>query len=61
MKWTYLIHLGCNMWKGPLGDSGPLGFYAEKMITEHKAWREIIDFLAVNGINTLIKIGRAHV
>ncbi|MBR6765258.1 MAG: family 20 glycosylhydrolase, partial [Clostridia bacterium] len=54
MKWTYLIHLGVNMWKGPKGDTGPLGFYADKMITEHSAWREIIDFIAAQGVNTLI-------
>ena len=54
MKWTYLIHLGVNMWKGPLGDSGPLGFYAEEMVTEYDAWRETIDTLKKNGVNTLI-------
>ena len=54
MKWTYLIHLGINMWKGPLGDSGPLGFYTEELVTDHKVWRETIEFLAKQGVNTLI-------
>lgn len=54
MKWCYLIHLGQNMWRGPKGDPFPLGKYSEDMVTEFDAWREVIDFLPTQKINTLI-------
>lgn len=54
MYWTYLIHLGQNMWRGPKGDPYPMGKYSDVMVTEYDIWREIIDFLPAQGVNTLI-------
>ncbi len=51
---AYLIHLGVNFWREKDGDGGMLGFYADEMITEDPVWREVTDFIASQGINTLV-------
>ena len=51
---AYLIHLGVNFWREKDGDGGKLGFYTEEMITEDSVWREVTDFIANQGINTLV-------
>lgn len=51
---AYLIHLGQNLWKEPIGDPGPLSNYSFNMITEDDAWKKITDFVKECGFNTLI-------
>lgn len=51
---AYLIHLGVNFWREKDGDGGKLGFYTDEMITEDAVWREVTDFIASQGINTLV-------
>ena len=57
--WSYLIHLGTNMWndKGrtepSLGEPG-VPQYFEKLVTDDGVWDEVIRFLPTQGINTVI-------
>ena len=51
---AYLIHLGQNLWKEPVGEPGPLSNYSFNMITEDDAWKKITDFVKECGFNTLI-------
>ena len=58
MIWAYLIHLSRNFW-----DEDPLtpGIgYHPSMDTDYETWRQVIDFLPAQGINTvLIDLGDA--
>lgn len=54
MIWAYLIHLGVNMWRKPQSDRFAIDSYFKELPTEDKAWREITDFIAEKGFNTLI-------
>ncbi len=53
MIWAYLIHLGVHFWKKPGGDDTSAQLFKE-LPTEDKAWREVVDYLATQGINTLL-------
>lgn len=59
MMWAYLIHLSTNMW----GDPGSRELYApyySPLRTDDRVWRETIDYLPGQGINTvLIDLGDA--
>ena len=65
--WSYLIHLGDNMWEDPL--SAPPKFpveasagwpYSNTLRADRKVWRRLVDQLPSFGINTiLIDIGDA--
>lgn len=67
MMWAYLIHLGMNMWDDPYASrEGEIPFigdgveYSEKLLCDRETWREVVDFLPSQGINTLlIDIGEA--
>ena len=59
MLWTYLIHLGSNMWGEPYSKRKTLHFgsessYQKTMRTEREVWRKVTDFIAEQGINTLL-------
>ena len=59
MLWTYLIHLGSNMWGEPCSQRKTLHFgsessYQKTMRTEREVWRKVTDFIAEQGINTLL-------
>lgn len=57
--WAYLIHLSTNMWGDP-GSREPHSVYHEELITDDGVWKETIDFLPAQGINTvLIDVGDA--
>ena len=67
--WSYLIHLGYNMWLDKYsavarpGEPG-YGFsaYSETLLTDEKVWDEVIRFLPAQGINTvLIDLGEGVV
>jgi hypothetical protein len=53
MMWAYLIHLGTNMW-GDQGSTSEISPYHEKLETDDEIWREVVDFLPSQGINTLL-------
>lgn len=59
MMWTYLIHLSENMWGDP-GTKLKYELYWPELQTSDKVWRQVIDFLPAQGINTvLIDVGDA--
>ena len=53
MIWSYLIHLGVHFWKKPGGDNTSAQLFKE-LPTEDEAWREIVDYIASQGFNTLL-------
>ena len=56
-NWGYMIKLSSNMW-GDLGGTSQYCPFEEKLSTDDTVWREIIDFLPAQGINTvLIDVG----
>ena len=57
--WSYLIHLGTNMWydKGeaePSLNEPGVPVYHDSLPTDEKVWDEVIGFLPSQGINTVI-------
>ena len=54
MIFAYLVHLGVNFWRKPKADPFPINSYFEELPTEDNAWREITDFIALQGFNTLL-------
>lgn len=57
--WSFLIHLGSNMWKKKGATVHGIRFeedciYKEKMLCQRETWRKVTDFLPSCGINTLI-------
>lgn len=52
MMWAYLIHLGVRMW----GDGGAKGDkdYDEESYANDETWRQITDFLPLQGFNTIV-------
>ena len=54
MIWAYLIHLGQNFWRESEGEKSALGQWSGTMVTEDAAWREVVDFLPAQGVNTLL-------
>lgn len=59
MMWGYLIHLSDNMWGDP-GSHERCSVYHETFDTDEEVWRDTIDFLPSQGINTvLIDVGDA--
>ena len=59
MLWSYLIHLGNNMWgdKYPHRTGKPFTgepTYQTSMRTDRGVWRKVTDFLAAQGVNTLL-------
>ena len=55
--WGYMIKLSSNMWGDPGGDLRYAPF-EEKLKVDDAVWREVIDFLPAQGINTvLIDVG----
>ena len=59
MLWTYLIHLGSNMWGDRNTRRTTRYFscepcYQETMLTDRAVWRKVVDFAAAQGINTLL-------
>ena len=51
--WAYMIKLSSNMWA-----SSRFGGYEEELSLDENVWREVIDFLPAQGINTvLIDVG----
>lgn len=57
--WAYLMHLGDNMWGDP-GSTLKFARYESELQTDDKVWKDTIDFLPSQGINTvLIDIGDA--
>ena len=58
MMWVYMLQLSNNMW----GDPGSkwLTPYQTEVTTDDTTWREVVDFLPLQGFNTvLIDIGDA--
>ncbi len=53
MMWAYLIHLSTNMWGDPWSTNRCSGYYGH-MHTDETVWRNVIDFLPSQGINTLL-------
>ena len=57
--WAYLMHLGDNMWGDP-GSTLKIAPYQPELTVDEKVWKDTIDFLPTQGINTvLIDIGDA--
>jgi len=57
MIWGYFIKLSTNMW-GDEGGTNKYSPYWPELITDDATWREVIDFLPSQGINTvLIDVG----
>lgn len=55
--WAYMLKLGANMW-GDEGSTHKYSIFRETLITDDKIWRETVDFLPSQGINTvLIDVG----
>ncbi len=59
MIWAYLIHLGSDMWgdrqtvsRTPFYHTDSL--YQETMLTDRDVWRKTTDFMAGQGVNTLV-------
>lgn len=54
--WTYLIHLGSNMWgkKGQEIIDEERSIYRDFLYCDKEIWRKVTDFLPTCGINTLI-------
>ena len=57
MMWAFFLKLSTNMW----GDEGGTWKYSPffpELITDDAVWREVVDFLPTQGINTvLIDVG----
>lgn len=55
--WAYMLMLGNNMWGDP-GSSRTYAPYEEELSTDDAVWKQVIDFLPSQGINTvLIDVG----
>jgi len=57
--WSYLIHLGSNMWLDRDSTPQTLGepyapVYRDSMFTDEQTWDEVIRFLPTQGINMVI-------
>ena len=59
MLWSYLIHLGSNMWDDeqatrttPPYTGEPI--YRPRLLCDGQTWREVTDFIAAQGLNALI-------
>lgn len=53
--WAFMIKLSSNMWRD---QEGGLSGFEKQLSTDDAVWREIIDFLPAQGINTvLIDVG----
>lgn len=64
--WAYLIHLSDNMWTDVVYPTGRnalgnmTGSYSETLKVDYETWRKTIDFLPLQGFNTvLIDVGDA--
>ena len=59
--WAYLMHLSDNMWADPGATVHPTSAqYHSELSVDEKVWKETIDYLPMQGINTvLIDIGDA--
>lgn len=53
MMWAYLIHLADNMWADPGSTSIGAGYFEELQVDE-AVWRQVIEFLPSQGINTVV-------
>lgn len=51
--WSYLIHLSSNMWNDP-GSTSRYSVYSDTVITDDATWKEVVDFLPSQGVNTLL-------
>lgn len=51
--WAYLIHLSTNMWGDPDSYVKYAPYY-DYMATDEAVWKEVIDFLPSQGINTVV-------
>lgn len=51
---SFLIHLGQNFWREKEGDKGPLGQWSDTMVTEDESWKRVTDYIAAQGLNTLL-------
>lgn len=57
--WAYLIHLSVNMW-GDADGTNKYSPYCDRFVTDEPTWKEVIDYLPSQGINTvLIDVGDA--
>ena len=57
--WAYLMHLSDNMWGDP-GSRIQIAPYQETLTLDEEVWKQTIDFLPAQGINTvLIDVGDA--
>lgn len=58
MMWAYLIHLSNNMWSDR--PDSPKSPFHQTLDLDEATWRQVIDFLPTQGINTvLIDVGDA--
>lgn len=58
MMWAYLIHLSNNMWSDR--PDSPKSPFHQTLDLDEATWRQVIDFLPKQGINTvLIDVGDA--
>ena len=53
MMWGYLIHLSDNMWGDP-GSTIKIAPYFPELSLDEVVWRQVIDFLPSQGINTVV-------
>lgn len=53
LMWSYLIHLGANMWSDGPGQRYDAPLF-EKLCTEDDVWKKVVDYLPSQGINTLV-------
>ena len=51
--WAYLLHLGTNMWGAP-EDDWKYSMWSDTVCVDDDVWRETIDFLPKQGINTVV-------
>lgn len=57
MMWTFFLKLSTNMWGDP-GGTWKYSPYFPELVTDEQVWREVVDFLPGQGINTvLIDVG----
>lgn len=51
--WAYLMHLGDNMWFDYVRPGATPGYYDELSL-DYMVWKQVIDFLPEQGINTVV-------
>ena len=59
MLWSYLIHLGTNMWDDEYARRTTPPYTGESVYrrvlqTDRAVWRQVTDFIAAQGVNTLL-------